>query len=108
MTLQSRTSNTASTFASYAVPRAKRRPLTVAERQMVGALLGTAEMVIEVWREALDNAVPVAPAVAPCPRPKPGDVWTDTSGMNLVILPAGVEMGLMDQRFRCFVQQKTA
>ncbi len=100
MTLQSRTSNTTpASFTSYAVPRAKRRPLA----SSAGAGnpgLAQATMVIEVWAEAL--------ASVGAPNPKPGDLWVDAAGRSWLVVPEGVETALMDQRFNCHVQQQTA
>ena len=109
MTLSSRTSNINATPPNlYTIWRAKRRPLTQREMMMSGALLSDGTQIIEVWQEALTNAVPIAPATLPCPLPKVGDAWTDASGTNWVIVPSGADIGLFDKRINTHVQKQIA
>lgn len=100
MTLRSRTSNAAATFTDYAIPRAKRRPLRLQERQLGGGLLSDDTMLIEVWLDAL--------TAAGAPVPKSGDVWVDAAGDSWVIIPDGVDQGLMDQRYNTHCQRQIA
>jgi len=105
MVLASRRRDDQTLFYRYTIYRAKRRPLTDAEAIKVGSVLEEGTQIIEVWQEALDNAVAISPATLPCPAPKSGDIWTDASGIEWVI-NARLDIGLFDERINTAVTRK--
>ncbi len=85
ITYRSRVPANQATFLGYTVFRALKRDLTFDERMAHQDLLGKAAWAWEIWAEALENAVAIAPATLPVPNPKAGDEIVDGAGVTYVV-----------------------
>jgi hypothetical protein len=97
VTLRSRLAgNLQSTFAEYALPRAKRKRLT--EEQIAaraGTYLASNWRVWQIWNESIDLATALPPATLPCPLPKVADQIRDSEGVVWTV--DDVEIKLMGE-----------